>query len=101
MAITNVCRFFFGLLLLLALIGRSGAEDDSIRAAPKWDCTPRSKESTRVVWKSGVGGWQAGALGMGDGKILVGSNDSRPGLGGGGIMTALDSSGRLLRIAIR
>lgn len=93
---TDVSRFFLPLWLMLALIVGSEAQDDSIRAAPKWDCGLQSKDPSRVVWKSGVGGSYAGALGMGDGRILVGSSDSRPGGGGGGVMTALDSSGRLL-----
>jgi outer membrane protein assembly factor BamB len=93
---TNVSRSFFGLLFLLALTGPSGAQDDSIRAAPKWDCTPQSQDPSRVVWKSSMGGSQTGAMGMGGGKILVGSNDSRFGGGSGGIVNALDSSGRLL-----
>ena len=89
-------RLLRGCLILLALISWSGAQDALIRTAPKWDCSLQSKDPSRVVWKSGVGGSYAGAMGMGGGRILVGSTDWRPGAGGGGIMTALDSSGRLL-----
>lgn len=91
---TVVCRLFFGALILITLIGRSEGEEASISATPKWDCTPHSKDSSRIVWKSGVGGSYAGALGMGGDRILVGSVDWRP--ASAGIMTALDSSGRLL-----
>ena len=92
---TDASRFFLPCLLAFALIVPSEAQDASIRAAPTWDCTPRSKDRSHIVWKSGVGGSYAGALGMSDGRILVGSADWRF-TSPAGIMSALDSSGRLL-----
>jgi outer membrane protein assembly factor BamB len=83
----------------LALIPVCQAEDESIRAAPQWDCSTLTsgtvgirppREQPMLLWASKVPGFFAGALAGDHHRLLVGSTDFKT-----CTMNLFDSSGRL------
>jgi len=94
-SVASVPRSSVCLLLVLFTVLPGWAEDAVISAAPRWDC---DEHSPHVIWRSRVPGAYAGALGEGNGRILVGSTavSKEPVESTPGTMNAFDTSGRLL-----
>jgi outer membrane protein assembly factor BamB len=85
----SACLSFILVASCLAM-SVAAAEDELIKAAPKWYCSGRDLDR-KVVWNSEAPGHFAGSLSIGDGRILVGASDWKT-----CTMTALDLSGHLL-----